>query len=65
MEVPLTRSNAFLHEGLGVPALPYAHIYHPEAGLVEERSLNKKLFGDFKEVLQTYMDGECPIDWEA
>lgn len=64
VEVPLTKTNAFLHQGLGVPSLPFAHIYHPEAGLVEERSINKKIFGDFKHVLQTYIDGECQIDWE-
>lgn len=64
VEVPLTESNAFLHEGLGIPSLPFAHIYHPDAGLVDERSINKKIFSEFKEVLQTYVDGECPIDWE-
>jgi thiol-disulfide isomerase/thioredoxin len=64
VEVPLTPENAVLHQGLGVPSLPYGHIYHPEAGLVEERSLNKKRFGDFVQILQTYVDGECPIEWE-
>jgi thiol-disulfide isomerase/thioredoxin len=65
VEVPLTPENAVLHQGLGVPSLPYGHIYHPDAGLVEERSLNKKRFGDFVHILQTYVDGECPIEWEA
>jgi thiol-disulfide isomerase/thioredoxin len=65
VQVPLTKENAFLHTGLGIPSLPYAHIYHPVAGLVEERSINKKIFGEFKNALQTYVDGECAIDWEA
>jgi thiol-disulfide isomerase/thioredoxin len=65
VEVPLTPENAVLHQGLGVPSLPYGHIYHPDAGLVEERSLNKKRFGDFVQIFQTYVDGECPIEWEA
>lgn len=64
VEVPLTKSNGFLHDGLGVPSLPYAHIYHPQAGLVEERSINKKIFGEFKDVLKTYVNGECEIDWD-
>lgn len=65
VEMPVTESNAFLSEGLGVPALPYGHIYHPAAGLVDERSLNKKVFSDFKDVLKTYVEGECQIDWDA
>jgi thiol-disulfide isomerase/thioredoxin len=65
VEVPLTKENAFLHEGLGVPSLPYAHIYHPEAGLVEERKINKNMFGEFRdEILKSYIDGYCPIDWD-
>lgn len=61
VEVPLTKDNAFLHQGLGVPSLPYAHIYHPEAGLVEERKINQRVFSDFVEVLQTYRQGYCEI----
>jgi thiol-disulfide isomerase/thioredoxin len=65
VQVPLTKENAYLHTGLGIPSLPYAHIYHPVAGLVEERSINKKIFGEFKDALQTYVDGECVIDWDS
>lgn len=66
VEVPLTKENAFLHEGLGIPSLPYGHIYHPTAGLVEERKINlkKKEFATFEQVLQTYVQGECPVDYE-
>jgi len=63
VEAPLTEDNAYLHEGLGVPSLPFTHIYHPEVGLVDERSINKKIFADFQETLKTYVDGECQIDW--
>jgi thiol-disulfide isomerase/thioredoxin len=65
VQVPLTKENAYLHTGLGIPSLPYAHIYHPVAGLVEERSINKKIFGEFKDALQSYVDGECVIDWDS
>lgn len=64
IEVPLTPETAFLHQGLGVPSLPFAHIYHPDAGLVEEQSINKKMFAAFTKTLQTYIDGQCAIDWE-
>ena len=36
VDVPVTPANANLHQGLGVPSLPYGHIYQPGLGLVEE-----------------------------
>lgn len=65
VEVPVTKDNAYLHEGLGIPSLPYGHVYHPEAGLVEERKINKHLFKAFTHVLQTYIDGECEVEYPA
>ena len=38
--------------------------FHPEVGLVEERKINKNLFAEFKTVLQTYVDGECPVTYD-
>eukprot|EP00429_Kryptoperidinium_foliaceum_P003990 CAMPEP_0176024666 /NCGR_PEP_ID=MMETSP0120_2-20121206/12056_1 /TAXON_ID=160619 /ORGANISM="Kryptoperidinium foliaceum, Strain CCMP 1326" /LENGTH=226 /DNA_ID=CAMNT_0017357845 /DNA_START=221 /DNA_END=901 /DNA_ORIENTATION=+ len=64
VECPVTKENAYLHEGLGVPSLPFGHIYHPEAGLVEEQKINKHVFSDFKKVLRTYAQGECPITFD-
>jgi thiol-disulfide isomerase/thioredoxin len=64
VEVPLTQKNAYLHKGLGIPSLPFAHMYHPEAGLVEERKINKNIFGDFEKVLKTYVDRECPVGYD-
>jgi len=62
VEVPLTKDNAYLHQGLGVPTVPYGHIYHPEAGLVEEQSISKKNFRRFKKKLICYIDGECDLE---
>jgi thiol-disulfide isomerase/thioredoxin len=62
VRVPLTPTNGFLHDGLGVPSLPYAHIYHPTAGLVEERKINKRVFADFEKVLETYVQGQCDLE---
>jgi hypothetical protein len=64
VEVPLTKSNAYLHEGLGVRSLPFAHIYDPNAGLVEERKMNKNVFHDFKRILRTYVNGECEVTYD-
>jgi thiol-disulfide isomerase/thioredoxin len=64
VEVPLTKENAYLHQGLGVPSLPFAHLYDPSVGLVEERSLNKKVFGAFKTSLKCYAEGVCEVTYE-
>jgi len=62
VEVPLTKTNAFLHQGLGVPSIPYGHIYHPDAGLLEEQSVSKKNFKSFKAKLNSYIIGSCDLD---
>lgn len=61
VEVPLTKDNAFLHEGLGVPSLPFGHIYYPNVGLVEECKISKKHFRDFEARLTSYVRGECEL----
>lgn len=64
VDVPLTQESAVLHTGLGVPSLPYGHIYHPEAGLVEERKINKHEFGRFTHILDTYVQGYCDVEYK-
>lgn len=66
VDAPLTKETAFLHEGLGVPTVPFGHVYHPAAGLVEERKLNKKVFRDFETAVDSYVRGSCdlPMDEE-
>lgn len=61
VEVPLTKETAYIHEGLGVPSVPFGHIYHPEVGLVEERKINKKVFREFREALEDYVRGSCDL----
>ena len=65
VELPTTRHNKYLHEGLGVPSFPYGHIYHPDAGLVEELKINKKVFGDFERVLQYYVGKFLQSDFDS
>jgi thiol-disulfide isomerase/thioredoxin len=64
VQVPLKRENAFLHEGLGVPSVPFAHIYHPDGGLVEEMKMNKKKFAKFRTSLEQYVSGSCYLEDE-
>lgn len=60
VDVPVTTNNADLHQGLGVPSVPFGHIYHPQAGLVEELKMSRKYFNAFSEKLSMY-DDECCV----
>ena len=63
MECPVTKDNAILHQGLGVPSLPYGHIYHSKVGLVEEMKLNKNVFTNFESTLASYVNGYCTVTY--
>lgn len=65
VEVPLTKETAYLQEGLGVPSVPFAHIYHPEGGLVEEMKISKPHFSDFNQKLKSYVVGSCDLPAES
>ena len=64
VDVPVTPENADLHQGLGVPSLPFGHIYHPTRKLVEELKISKKHFPFFARTLKTYIDGECVLHYD-
>lgn len=64
MECPVTKDNAILHQGLGVPSLPYGHIYHSQVGLVEEMKLNKNVFTNFESILASYVNGYCTVTYD-
>jgi thiol-disulfide isomerase/thioredoxin len=64
MECPVTKDNAILHQGLGVPSLPYGHIYHSKVGLVEEMKLNKNVFTNFESTLASYVNGYCTVTYD-
>ena len=61
VEVPVTDKNSNLHQGLGVPSLPYGHIYHPSGGLVEELKINRKHFSKFAKVVHSYAQTTCDL----
>jgi len=61
VDVALTKDNASMLKGLGVPSFPFAHLYHPDLGLVEEAKVNRRMFGEFRGKLQHYVDGFCSL----
>ena len=64
VDVPVTPKNKALHQGLGIPSLPYGHIYHPNGGLVEEQKLTRKHVAQFKHKLESYLLGNCELPEE-
>mmetsp|Transcript_12873 Transcript_12873/g.26280 ORF Transcript_12873/g.26280 Transcript_12873/m.26280 type:complete len:208 (-) Transcript_12873:44-667(-) len=65
IQVPVTPTNSDLHHGLGVPSLPFAHVYHPTAGLVEERRITRARFRDFEKDFRNYVSGSCDVVYDA
>mmetsp|Transcript_32456 Transcript_32456/g.78803 ORF Transcript_32456/g.78803 Transcript_32456/m.78803 type:complete len:230 (+) Transcript_32456:127-816(+) len=64
VQIPLLdKEGAALFKGLGVKSFPFAHIYHPEAGLVEELKLNRKLWSEFQKTLKEYLEGSCELHY--
>ena len=61
VDVPVTDKNTNLHQGLGVLSLPFGHIYHPNAGLVEELRMTRKCIPSFATKLQSYVTGSCEL----
>jgi len=78
VEVPLTKENAYLHKGLGIPSLPFAHVYYNDdhienngsgktspCRLVDELKINKRKFSDFKRIIRSYVDKECDVHYSS
>jgi thiol-disulfide isomerase/thioredoxin len=61
VEVPVTQDNAALHQGLGVPSVPFGHVYVPDAGLVEELRLVRPQMKRFGKVLKSYVEGQVDL----
>jgi hypothetical protein len=61
VEVPVNSSSVKIHQGLGVPSIPFGHVYIPEVGLVEELRMSKSRFPIFVDILKTYVAGSCAI----
>lgn len=64
IQVPLLAAHtAHLCEGLEVTKFPSLHIYHPQAGLVEEQTINRRSFGEFQTLLKSYQQGSCEVEY--
>eukprot|EP00980_Cylindrotheca_fusiformis_P024428 scaffold11900_cov90-Cylindrotheca_fusiformis.AAC.4 len=62
VQVPALEENKALHQGLGVPSVPYVQLYHPEGGLIEEQKLKRPMLSGFHKKLQDYEQGSCSLE---
>jgi thiol-disulfide isomerase/thioredoxin len=59
LDIPITKDNKDLAEANGVIAVPYAHIYAPNMGLVDEMRIGKMYWDDFEDSFYSYINGYC------
>jgi hypothetical protein len=59
VEVPVTANSVNIHQGLGIPSIPFGHIYVPEVGLVEELRMIRSRFPIFAKTLKFYVEESC------
>jgi hypothetical protein len=60
----MTAVNTEVHKQLGIKSIPFAHVYHPETGLAEERKLSRKNYSNFEKVVNSYLEGACDLKAE-
>lgn len=59
------RNRDFVVQGLGIPALPYAGLFHPEFGMVETASVkNASLFCEFATKVESYRNNKCLVSYK-
>lgn len=65
VDVALTNKNPELRDRMDVQAVPFGHLYHPQAGLVETNPLDRRNLTSFKKVLASYREGKCELSEEG
>eukprot|EP00956_Cyclotella_meneghiniana_P025893 scaffold54941_cov72-Cyclotella_meneghiniana.AAC.3 len=59
-------TSAFIQDKLHVDQIPYCHLYHPQAGLIEEQVvMNKVDFRDFVDVVDKWAAGLNIADYDS
>ena len=59
LDVPVLETNASLHQGLGIPSVPYAYIYY-KGVLVEEMKMSRQRFPTFVSKVKMYSRETSP-----
>lgn len=59
VDVPIDAVNNEVHRELGIKTYPLAQIYHPQAGLLEQRKIGRIHLPEFHQILRSYAEGFC------
>lgn len=65
VDIPITRDNEQVRDALNVVAVPFGHIYHPTAGLMEELNMGRRFWSEFQDIFHRYTKGSCEVGGEA
>jgi thiol-disulfide isomerase/thioredoxin len=65
VDVAVSKHNIDLQRHVGLKSIPSAFLYHYEAGLVEQLSINKGKLHHFQETLESYIEGSCRVTYTA
>eukprot|EP00558_Chaetoceros_sp_UNC1202_P008577 CAMPEP_0197244566 /NCGR_PEP_ID=MMETSP1429-20130617/9646_1 /TAXON_ID=49237 /ORGANISM="Chaetoceros sp., Strain UNC1202" /LENGTH=133 /DNA_ID=CAMNT_0042704941 /DNA_START=644 /DNA_END=1045 /DNA_ORIENTATION=+ len=61
IDVPITKENPDVQQHMNVFAVPFGHIYHPTAGLMEELRMSKSYWSDFEDIFYSYVNEKCDV----
>jgi thiol-disulfide isomerase/thioredoxin len=62
VDCPMPRAPNEVHKALGIKFIPFVHIYHPDAGLVEERTIGRSTYSVFEKIAKSLVKGFCDIE---
>lgn len=61
VDIPISKENEELRDVLNIVSVPFGHIYHPTAGLMEELQMGKRFWNDFQDIFYRYTKGVCEV----
>ena len=66
INVQITKENTKVFKNLGVPSVPYGHLYFPNIGLIEQFKMGKDAYKNKKiqKKLSWLKDGYCGLDMD-
>lgn len=64
IDVAIAKETEEIRNALDIVSVPFGHIYHPTAGLMEEVNMGRRFWSDFEDVFHRYTKGLCDVGGE-
>lgn len=64
IDVAIAKETEEIRNALDIVSVPFGHIYHPTAGLMEELNMGRRFWSDFEDVFHRYTKGLCDVGGE-